>query len=157
MEQCRAPLLVMIPPPIIYAATFAAGMVVDRVIPWRQDWMRSELVQWLGWAFIIAGLLLGPGSAGFFALRRTTLNPAGLPARLVTNGPFALSRNPMYVGVTMIYLGPALVLGKIWPLVLVVLPWAITNWVVIPFEEARLRNIFGENYVDYCRRVRRWV
>jgi len=57
----------------------------------------------------------------------------------------------------MIYLGAALALGKLWPLVLVVLPWATTNWIVIPFEEARLRNTFGQAYVDYCRRVRRWV
>ncbi|HXZ02376.1 MAG TPA: isoprenylcysteine carboxylmethyltransferase family protein [Stellaceae bacterium] len=157
MEQRRAPLLVTIPPPIIYAATFAVGMAVDWLMPWSPDWTGSDLVQWLGWAFIIAGLLLGPGSASLFALRRTTLNPAGQPARLVTNGPFAVSRNPMYAGVTMIYLGAALALGKLWPLVLVVLPWATTNWIVIPFEEARLRNTFGQAYVDYCRRVRRWV
>jgi protein-S-isoprenylcysteine O-methyltransferase Ste14 len=130
---------------------------LDHLMRWNPDWIRAEVPHWFGWAFIIAGLFLAPGSAVFFALRRTTLNPAGLPARLVTDGPFALSRNPMYVGVTMIYLGAALALGKIWPLVLVALPWATTNWAVIPFEEARLRDIFGQTYIDYCRRVRRWI
>jgi protein-S-isoprenylcysteine O-methyltransferase Ste14 len=157
MEQPRASLLVKLPPPIIYAATFVAGMVVDWLMPWTPDWTQIKILHWLGWALTVAGLLSAPAGAGFFALRRTTLNPAGMPARLVTSGPFALSRNPMYVGLTLIYLGVALVLAKIWPLVLVVLPWAVMNWVVIPFEETRLRNIFGQTYVDYCRRVRRWI
>jgi protein-S-isoprenylcysteine O-methyltransferase Ste14 len=157
MEQRRTPLLVMIPPPVIYVVTFVIGMIVDRLATWDQDWMRAPLLHWVGWALIIAGLFLAPSSAGLFAVRQTTLNPAGVPTKLVTGGTFALTRNPMYLGLTIIYLGATLALGEIWPLVIVVLPWSITNWVVIPFEEARLRDTFGQTYFDYCRRVRRWV
>ncbi len=157
MEGQRAPLLVVIPPPAIYGLTFAAAMILDRVMPWRPGWEQAGVPQWLGWAFIVAGIILGPGSAAFFALRRTTLTPSGMPARLVTDGPLTLTRNPMYVGITLIYLGAALVIGKAWPLLLVILPWAVTNWIVIPFEEERLRGLFGESYVQYCRRVRRWL
>ncbi len=63
----------------------------------------------------------------------------------------------MYLSLTVVYVGFALALGRAWPLILVVLPWASMNWVVIPFEEARLRETFGQDYADYCRRVRRWI
>jgi protein-S-isoprenylcysteine O-methyltransferase Ste14 len=61
----------------------------------------------------------------------------------------------MYLALTVIYV--ALALGRAWPLILVVLPWASMNWVTIPFEEARLRETFGQDYADYRRRVRRWI
>jgi protein-S-isoprenylcysteine O-methyltransferase Ste14 len=61
------------------------------------------------------------------------------------------------LSLTIIYVGMALALGGAWPLFLVVLPWASVNWVVIPFEEARLRKAFGQDYTDYCRTVRRWM
>jgi protein-S-isoprenylcysteine O-methyltransferase Ste14 len=96
-------------------------------------------------------------SAARFALRRTTLNPAGHPAHLIVTGAHAWSRNPMYLSLTIIYVGMALVVGKAWPLVLVVLPWTAMNWLVIPFEESRLRKAFGQEYANYCRTVRRWL
>ena len=57
----------------------------------------------------------------------------------------------------VVYIGLALALGRAWPLILVPVPWACMNWGVIPFEEGRLTETFGEAYVDYCRRVRRWI
>jgi protein-S-isoprenylcysteine O-methyltransferase Ste14 len=63
----------------------------------------------------------------------------------------------MYVGLTSIYTGAALALGQAETLILVALPWTVVNWIVIPFEEARLRDTFGQIYVEYCRRVRRWL
>ena len=97
------------------------------------------------------------GGGDDLVLRGTTLNPAGQPARLVVNGAHGWSRNPMYLSLTIIYAGLALALGRAWPLVLVILPWASMNWIVIPFEETRLRETFGQDYADYCRRVRRWI
>jgi protein-S-isoprenylcysteine O-methyltransferase Ste14 len=157
MKSRHAPILAIIPPPALYAVTFLAGVGFDRLMPWRPVWLTMESVHWAGAALAFAGLILAPASAGRFLLRRTTLNPIGQPAHLVVGGAHAWSRNPMYLGLTIIYEGVALALGKAWPLVLVVLPWAAMNWVVIPFEEARLREAFGLAYVDYCSRVRRWL
>ena len=157
MPNHRAPFLVHIPPPVLYAATFVIGIGLDRVMPWGPAWTRISGLHWLGAALILAGVALGAVSAGRFVFRRTTLIPTGTARRLVTNGPYAWSRNPMYVGLTVIYLGAALALGAVWPLPLLALPWAIMNWVMIPFEEARLRSIFGKDYEGYCGRVRRWV
>ena len=157
MAPRRAPILALIPPPAQYALTFLAGLGLDRLIPWRPDWMTIGGVHWAGWALAVAGFLLAFAAAGRFVFRRTTLNPAGQPAHLVVSGAHAWSRNPMYLALTIISVGLALALGEAWPLILVVLPWASMNWVVIPFEEARLRETFAQDYVDYCRRVRRWI
>ena len=102
-------------------------------------------------------VVLAAAAAGRFVLRRTTLNPIGEPSRLVASGAHAWSRNPMYLALTVVYIGLALSIGRAWPLILVVLPWASMNWAVIPFEEARLSATFGQDFADYCRRVRRWI
>jgi protein-S-isoprenylcysteine O-methyltransferase Ste14 len=157
MTLRRAPILAMIPPPVQYALTFLAGLGVDWLMPWRPAWMTIGGVHWAGLALAVAGFVLALAAAGRFVARHTTLNPAGQPAHLVVSGAHAWSRNPMYLALTIIYVGLALALGSAWPLILVVLPWAAMNWVVIPFEEARLRETFAQTYVDYCRRVRRWI
>jgi len=157
MASRGAPILVIVPPPAQFAVTFLAGIGLDRLIPWRPAWMAMSRAHWLGFALVVAGCALAAAAAGRFVLQRTTLHPTGRPARLVVSGPHAWSRNPMYLSLTVVTVGLALALGRAWPLALVVLPWASMNWAVIPFEEARLRETFGQRYVGYCRRVRRWI
>jgi protein-S-isoprenylcysteine O-methyltransferase Ste14 len=157
MEPRHAPILVVIPPPVQYAVSFLAGVVLDRLMPWRPAWMTMEGVHWVGAALAVAGFILAVVSAGGFVLRGTTLNPAGQPAHFIATGAHAWSRNPMYLSLTIICAGIALALGKAWSLVLVVLPWAAMNWSVIPFEESRLRKAFGQDYLNYCKTVRRWL
>ena len=153
----NAPFLAKIPPPVQFAVAFLAGVGLNRLSPWRPAGMAMPGVRWAGFALILAGCALAVAAAGRFVLRRTTLHPTGEPSRLVVNGAHAWSRNPMYVSLTVVYVGLALALGRAWPLILVVLPLASMNFVTIPFEEARLRQIFGEDYADYCRKVRRWI
>ncbi len=76
---------------------------------------------------------------------------------LVTRGPYRLTRNPMYVGLTLAYLGEAGLLRQIWPLAVLPLVLAYLEWMVIPLEETRLLETFGEEYEAYRRRVRRWI
>jgi protein-S-isoprenylcysteine O-methyltransferase Ste14 len=68
----------------------------------------------------------------------------------------AWSRTPETSGLIFVYAGVALGLGRVWPLVRI-LPFASMNWVVIPFEEARVLAISGQEYARYCRTVRRWI
>jgi protein-S-isoprenylcysteine O-methyltransferase Ste14 len=157
MDGRRAPIFAIVPPPVAYTATFLVGWGVSRFVGWAPAWIEAPPVRALGLAIAIAGLALGAFAGRLFLSRRTTFIPAGQPVRLVDGGVYAWTRNPMYVGLTLIYAGTALALGQVFTLALVVLPWAVVNWIVIPFEEARLRATFGQDYVDYCRRVRRWL
>src|SRR5271157_29183 len=113
MEQLRAPALAILPPPVLYAVAFLAGWGLTRLSGWDPDWIRAPGVRWIGVAITIFGLALSLSSAGLFVLRRTTLNPVGQPALFVASGAYAWTRNPMYVGVTLVYLGAALVLGQV--------------------------------------------
>jgi protein-S-isoprenylcysteine O-methyltransferase Ste14 len=76
---------------------------------------------------------------------------------LVTHGPFRLSRNPMYLGLSLVYLGVTLLVNSVWPLLLLPLVIAILQPTVIRLEERYLGARFGTAYDEYCRRVRRWL
>ncbi|MEO8309389.1 MAG: isoprenylcysteine carboxylmethyltransferase family protein, partial [Pseudomonadota bacterium] len=136
---------------------FLAGVLLERFAPWAPQWTQLPATHWIGWFLFAVGIILGPGSAALFGLRRTTLNPTGRPSRLVADNAFSISRNPMYLGLTITYIGLSLALGRVWPLVLLLVPVLLMNAVVIPFEEARMRETFGADYLAYSRRVRRWV
>ena len=151
------PPLALTPPPIPYLVCFAVGLVMDGLLPWSPGWMRSVPVHWLGWLLLLAAAALGAASAVLFLSRRTTVILHHRPTRLVTDGPFALSRNPMYVALTAAYGGAALLIARPWPLLLLPAAVLFLHRVIIPAEERRLSQAFGAAYAEYCRRVRRWL
>ena len=157
MDLRRAPVLAIVPPPVLYVAVFLVGLGVERLAPFDANRIAHPIEHGLGWAILVAGVLTAASGAGLFALRGTTVIPIGRPSKFVAAGPYRFTRNPMYLGLTVIYAGAALALGKLWPLALLPLPWAAMNWIVIPFEEARLSEAFGGAYADYCGQVRRWI
>ncbi|MBT3995449.1 MAG: isoprenylcysteine carboxylmethyltransferase family protein [Chloroflexi bacterium] len=79
------------------------------------------------------------------------------PGSLQTAGPYRLTRNPMYLGWSLLLLGIGLLLGSWWLLIGVLLAMAITNFRVIPSEEKFLHDRFGDEFNEYTRSVRRWV
>lgn len=91
------------------------------------------------------------------AKAHTTIRPDRASAALVTTGPFAWTRNPLYVALTVISVGTALLLNDAWPLLTTVLLWLGLNVIVIPNEERHLRERFPQQYTEYARRVRRWL
>jgi hypothetical protein len=92
-----------------------------------------------------------------FRKPRTTTVPGKASSVLVTWGPYRFTRNPMYVSLLLAYLGEAGILRQIWPVALLPLVLAYLNWIVIPVEEAKLSQVFGEAYETYRARVRRWI
>jgi len=110
-----------------------------------------------GWILLVMGVLLGPASAILFLVKRTTVIPTARPTKLITYGAYRFTRNPMYLGMSIIYAGVAIILGSLWSLVLLPIPVLVMNAVVIPMEEANAREEFGEQYLAYCRKARRWL
>ena len=76
---------------------------------------------------------------------------------LITSGPYRYTRNPIYVGMTAVYLSVALLANAAWPLVMLPVVLVIVATMVIGREERYLSRTFGEEYLEYCRRVRRWL
>ncbi len=106
--------------------------------------------------FVIGGVLAG-WSLAIFHKAKTTTTPGEKSAELVMKGPYRFSRNPMYVSLTLCYLGEAGLLVQVTPLIMLVLTLAYIHWVVIPIEEKRLKEVFAETYEAYCTKVRRWL
>ena len=93
-------------------------------------------------------------SAGLY---RTALLPGGATTTLIGSGPFARSRNPLYVGLLVLSAGLALLAGSLWALAALPIEWALLRWGAVLAEERYLAAKFGTEYADYCGRVRRWL
>ena len=109
------------------------------------------------WLLAGAGLGLLAWTLVTFWRHHTTVNPYKGAAELCTSGPFTFTRNPIYVGDWLIYLGFTAALGSFWPLVFAPLVWFIVRYGVIRHEEAHLEAKFGAAYRAYRGRVRRWL
>lgn len=150
--------LVKLTSPLHFAITLVIGV-------WLQSLLDLPLpapaalaaLQLAGGLIALAGLGLALHCFVLFAGRRTTIMPAGAPSRLVIRGAYRFSRNPMYLALVLSYAGLCLQLGRPWALLLLPLPVLALQWRLIPFEERRLQRSFGAAYIDYCRRVRRWL
>jgi len=111
----------------------------------------------VGIALWVLGGVLAIWSLTLFRIVGTTTVPFGDSSRLVTSGPYRVSRNPMYVSLTLIYLGEAAFLSQAWPVLLLPLALIYAERVVVPYEESHLRQKFGGEYEAYAARVRRWL
>ena len=83
-----------------------------------------------------------------------TVKPA---SSLQTSGIYSVSRNPMYLGLILIYLGMAFIFGNWWTLLLFPVLIVLINYLIILPEERYLIRAFGNSYSDYKNRVRRWI
>lgn len=117
----------------------------------------SVLVRGFGGLFVALGVAVIVAAALEFLRHRTTIIPHQTPMRIIENGVFGISRNPIYLGDAMILLGLILRWGA-WPsLILVPLfVWWIERHFVGP-EEDRMRQKFGGDFLRYERNVRRWI
>ena len=148
--------LLLVPVPWVFVLGYLLGVVVElvrRSVP-AGAFPGAGIVG--GVVFVVGAIIAGWGLMTFRRARTTTV-PGEKSAQLVTWGPYRFTRNPMYVGLTVAYLGEALILRQIWPLLFLPLVLAYVNWVVIPLEETRLLEVFGADYDGYRARVRRWI
>jgi protein-S-isoprenylcysteine O-methyltransferase Ste14 len=88
---------------------------------------------------------------------KTTLNPNAVADHLITNGPFAVTRNPMYLANTLLLMGIGMIFGSTWFLLLAIVAAFATQKLAIEREEKMLMEKFGKKYRDYAKRVRRWI
>ncbi len=146
--------LMRVPVPWVFVLTYLLGVALQRWLPVD---IRSRLLPGIGAVLFGVGVVIAAWSLGIFRRARTTTVPGRASTTLVTWGPYRFSRNPMYVSLTLAYLGEAALLAHVWPLVLLPLTLAYVNWIVIPVEEGRLAEVFGPEYERYRAKVRRWV
>ena len=113
--------------------------------------------QLLGLLAVAAGVGLLSYAAALFGARATTKDPHGEPTAFITDAPYTFTRNPMYLGLAAALLGFALFFGSPAMLIAPLLFYLAIDRMQIPREEAAMERLFGEQYLDYKRRVRRWL
>jgi protein-S-isoprenylcysteine O-methyltransferase Ste14 len=148
-------LLLHVPVPWVFVLTYLGGIVLEIVTDVHSPATRPASSIMGGVLFVI-GVAIAAWSWLIFHKARTTTIPGRASRKLVTWGPYRFSRNPMYVGLSFTYLGEAGLLHQIWPVFLLPLTICYINWIVIPVEEARLKEVFTLEYQAYCAKVRCW-
>ena len=144
-----------IKPPVYVFAAVAVMLLTHRLFP---------IVRIITFPWTLLGLVsLLPGAAlVFLSLRvfkrdRTDPDPFGVPAALVTSGPYRLSRNPMYLGILLMLSGIACLLGTAAPWLAIPPLGVALDLVFVRPEEKRMERTFGDAYRRYKTHVRRWI
>jgi len=145
-------------PPIIYLAAIGVSVLLNVLypLPWLGQPL-SDILAALGWLMIAAWLALNIFSIRTMRRAGTTVRPDRGTDHLVTDGPFRFSRNPIYLAGTLLVFGIGLAAGVAWFLPLAILAAFAVQKITIEREERHLQARFGETYLDYARRVRRWI
>lgn len=110
-----------------------------------------------GLPLIVLGTWLMLSGNNLFARVQTNINTFRPPDKLVTEGVFRFSRNPMYLGFVSVLLGLCLLLGSLSPFVSVVVFFLLANLWYIPFEERICEQTLGADYAAYKKKTRRWL
>ena len=146
---------VVAPPPLIYAGTLAIGLLVHLFFPVKFfPKVGATLIGRI--CTTIAGTL---ALSAFFEMRRagTHVNPTQPATALVTQGPFRLTRNPLYLSLTLLYAGIAFMVNSLWAILLLPGALVVMRYGVIEREERYLERKFGDLYVSYKAKVGRWI
>ncbi len=142
-------------PPMLYGLCVVATVLLNMLWPLGFGLAWSWRAIGLG----IMGLGLGLDLLSIFTLVRhkTTFRPDQGTAHLVTTGPYAFSRNPIYLGNTIAFAGAALAFDALWLLIVLPVVTLAVQKLAIEREEKHLAAVFGGTWEAYRRKVRRWV
>ncbi|EHK56648.1 methyltransferase family protein [Allomesorhizobium alhagi] len=145
-------------PPIIYLAAIAISIALGLLFP--LPWISAPLSDILfaaGWLLVAAMVALDFSAMRTMARAKTTIMPNRASEHLVTTGAFSFTRNPIYLGNTLLMIGVGLITGIVWFLPLAIAAAFATQKLAIEREERHLEARFGKRYRDYAKRVRRWI
>jgi protein-S-isoprenylcysteine O-methyltransferase Ste14 len=146
---------VIAPPPLIYLGALGIGFGLDAVIGTGS--LPAAVAVPIGAASIIAGTGLLGSFVRAFGRAQTPVDPYTPSEAIVSDGPYRLTRNPGYLGMALTYAGIAIVSNAPWALVPLPPAIVLIDRGVIAREERYLERKFGTPYLDYKRRVRRWI
>ena len=146
-----------VPVPWVFVLGYLLGALMERIAPIGSEWTRPVRTDVVGAVLFIAGVVVAGWGWVTFHRAGTTRVPGKVSSTMVTWGPYRFSRNPMYVGLSLAYLGEAGLLHQLWPALLLPLTLAYLQWFIIPLEESKLRDAFGPAFDSYRATVRRWI
>ncbi|HKX09697.1 MAG TPA: isoprenylcysteine carboxylmethyltransferase family protein [Stellaceae bacterium] len=147
---------VLIPPPLAWAAAFLVGLGLDWLRPLPFVPLDISRV-WIGGIVVAIGIALGVSAVVTFRKAGTRVEPYKPTTAIVTYGPFAFTRNPIYLGMFLGQVGLAVGFDSLWILAMLLPFYLVIRYGVVAREEAYLERKFGSAYLDYKSRTRRWL
>ena len=142
-------------PPFLYAGFAIAGVIINMFVGIE---LFAEPAQfWAGGGLIVVGAILLFGGVTQFRRAGTNVPTHKPTMSIVTTGLYGLTRNPLYLGLSTIYVGIGIAIDNVFLLVFLAPLLMVMRYGVIGREEAYLERKFGEEYRAYCTRVRRWL
>lgn len=145
---------VVAPPPLIYLAALLTGLGLEYL--WPPTSLADEVGNPVGAGLVLSGLAVAVTAIRGFRRAGTNVEPWQPSTALVASGPYRYTRNPMYVGLTLIYLGVTAAFGALWMAAMLLPALVIMRYGVIAREERYMEAKFGDAYRDYKASVRRW-
>jgi len=148
---------VYIPPPLFYVLTFLLAIYIQKKFAVNEAIFQLLVTKLIGMFFLGISLVFLYTSLRKFILTKNTILLIKPASSLQTNGVYTISRNPMYVSLCLIYLGLSCLVGNWWNIILFPILFFIVQEYIIKREEKYLERAFGAEYLDYQKKVRRWL
>jgi len=142
-------------PPNYFTALLILSITLHFVLPIRK--IIYPPITYIGFLVIAFGAKMNLWTDRLFNQKNTTVKPYLNPTELITTGPFQLSRHPMYLGMTSVLLGVAINHGTVSTFIAPTIFIGLMETLFIPIEEKNLTYVFGEEYLAYKQKVRRWI
>ena len=146
---------VKIIPPLVYLAGIVIGFLATLWVP--TSVVPNSVARTVGGILIFCGAVLAGSAISKFKDVGTTVRPDRATSTLVITGPYKITRNPMYLGLALVYLGITIAGQSVWALILLPVVLTVIQRRAIEPEEAFLEKRFGANYISYKEKVRRWL
>jgi len=142
-------------PPIYFFCCILLAVVLHFIIPIKQ--ITPPGLNFVGILLFLGGMGLVFWTVSFFKKHDTPLRPGEPSTTFITDGPFKFSRNPIYLGGTIALIGISIFLGSLITFVAPLFFFLTIRMRFIPYEETLMEQTFGEEYLQYKSRVRRWI
>ncbi len=144
-----------LPSPAFFNSFIILAIVMHFILPIMR--IIHPPFTYLGLILILTGVILNVWATRTMKYGNTTIEYDEAPKKLIEDGPFKISRNPIYLSGVILSLGIAILLGSAITFIFPIMLAAILNYLYIPAEEMRLEKYFGQEYLNYKKQVRRWL
>jgi protein-S-isoprenylcysteine O-methyltransferase Ste14 len=142
-------------PPTHFYTYLIITVLLHYIFPIKQ--IINKPLNYIGIIFIIVGIALNIFADKIFKQHKTTVKPDQKPTSLIDYGPFRISRNPMYLGMTLFLIGAGIFLGSIISFIGAACFITAMEYLFIPDEEKMMSEVFGVEFENYKKKVRRWI